>query len=212
MLSHATCRRDILRSRRPNARGRWLQRLVRPGGRPQTIPRMCNSEYQTSSIHLVENFNNVSVPEWECESSVFRRGTRMKHIHSPLNSSTSPHSREAHVSKPRKSTSSADRVRSNCAGRQRNIPGVFHFAPHIHSNSTSVLLRRIEGHTASQEQPGTSQTGVEDGFHAERLMLSHGYGWHDLLRSRRHDSRSRWLQRLVRPVLARTSTRGFASI
>jgi hypothetical protein len=35
--------------------------------------------------------------------------------------------------------------------------------------------------------------------HAERLMLSHGYGWHDLLRSRRRDSRSRWLQRLVRP-------------
>jgi hypothetical protein len=30
-------------------------------------------------------------------------------------------------------------------------------------------------------------------------MLSHGYGGHDLLRSRRRDSRSRWLQRLVRP-------------
>jgi hypothetical protein len=29
-------------------------------------------------------------------------------------------------------------------------------------------------------------------------MLSHGYGWHDLLRSRRRDGRSRWLQRLVR--------------
>ena len=30
-------------------------------------------------------------------------------------------------------------------------------------------------------------------------MLSHGYGWHDLLRSRRRDGRSCWLQRLVRP-------------
>ena len=36
---------------------------------------------------------------------------------------------------------------------------------------------------------------------AERLMISHGYGWRDLLRSRRHDSRGRWLQRLVRAVL-----------
>jgi hypothetical protein len=33
-------------------------------------------------------------------------------------------------------------------------------------------------------------------------MLSHGYGWHDLLRSRRRDGRSRWLQRLVRPNVA----------
>jgi hypothetical protein len=33
-------------------------------------------------------------------------------------------------------------------------------------------------------------------------MLSHGYGWHDLLRSRRHDSRGRWLQRLVSPITA----------
>jgi hypothetical protein len=30
-------------------------------------------------------------------------------------------------------------------------------------------------------------------------MLSHAHGWHDLLRSRRRDSRGRWLQRLVRP-------------
>jgi hypothetical protein len=38
------------------------------------------------------------------------------------------------------------------------------------------------------------------GIEAERLMLSHGYGRHDLLRSRRRDGRSRWLQRLVRPA------------
>ena len=33
---------------------------------------------------------------------------------------------------------------------------------------------------------------------AERLMISHAHGGHDLLRSRRRDGRGRWLQRLVR--------------
>jgi hypothetical protein len=32
-------------------------------------------------------------------------------------------------------------------------------------------------------------------------MLSHSYGGHDLMRSRRRDGRSCWLQRLVRAVL-----------
>jgi hypothetical protein len=56
------------------------------------------------------------------------------------------------------------------------------------------VIRHDDLHLRSTSDIGSVRTQK-----TERLMLSHGYGWHDLLRSRRHDSRSRWLQRLVRP-------------
>jgi hypothetical protein len=55
------------------------------------------------------------------------------------------------------------------------------------------VIRHDDLHLCSTSDIGSVRTQE-----TERLMLSHGYGWHDLLRSRRHDSRSRWLQRLVR--------------
>jgi hypothetical protein len=56
------------------------------------------------------------------------------------------------------------------------------------------VIRHDDLHLRSSSDIGSVRTQE-----TERLTLSHGYGWHDLLRSRRRDGRSRWLQRLVRP-------------
>jgi hypothetical protein len=67
-------------------------------------------------------------------------------------------------------------------------------------NSSSLLVtarqRTRSGTSMARQRPTQTRRRIQK---AERLMLSHGYGRRDLLRSRRHDGRSRWLQRLVRP-------------
>jgi hypothetical protein len=173
MLSHANGGHDLLRSRRHDGRGRWLQRLVRSGGSSLLAAHLGLFRHSHSHSATLDpcllRFISFGCPQLSTASYELTgaRNTRCGAQNGPFHVAfSSPEGIQLRVDQ-----GSAKSVRAYCR-----------------------VIRHDDLHLRSTSDIGSVRTQK-----TERLMLSHAHGGHDLLRSRRRDGRGRWLQRLVRP-------------